>query len=51
MVRPSQRRELAQSAVVEGRTIIRHACQSFAVSQTCFRYLTKASEDNARIAD
>ncbi|CBA16335.1 hypothetical isxac2 transposase orfb (fragment) protein [Xanthomonas albilineans GPE PC73] len=51
MVRPSQRREMAQSAVVEGRATIRHACQTFAVSQTCFRYKAKASEDNAQIVD
>ena len=51
MVRPSQRREMAQSAVADGRTSIRHACQTFAVSQTCFRYRAKASEENARIAD
>ncbi|QTG35370.1 IS3-like element ISXac2 family transposase [Xanthomonas phaseoli pv. phaseoli] len=51
MVRPSQRREMAQSAVTSGRTNIRHACQTFAVSQTCFRYQAKASEENARIAD
>ncbi|EFF45787.1 ISxac2 transposase [Xanthomonas citri pv. aurantifolii str. ICPB 10535] len=51
MVRPSQRREMAQSAVTSGRTNIRHACQAFAVSETCFRYQAKASEQNARIAD
>ena len=51
MVRPSQRREMAQSAVTCGRTSIRHACQTFAVSETCFRYKAKASEENARIAD
>ena len=42
---------MAQSAVADGRTSIRHACQTFAVSQTCFRYRAKASEENARIAD
>ncbi|KKW49035.1 transposase, partial [Xanthomonas phaseoli pv. phaseoli] len=51
MVRPAQRREMAQSAVTSGRTNIRHACQAFAVSETCFRYQAKASEQNARIAD
>ena len=34
-----------------GRTSIRHACQTFEVSETCFRYQAKASEENARIAD
>ena len=42
---------MAQSAVTEGRTSIRHACQTFAVSETCFRYQAKAGEENARIAD
>ena len=51
MVRPSQRREMAQSAVQAGRTNIRHACQIFQVSQTCYRYQATASEENARIAD
>ena len=51
MVRPSQRREMAQAAVQGGRTNIRHACQTFEVSQTCYRYQAKASEENAKIAD
>ena len=51
MVRPSQRREMARSAVEGGRTNIRHACQTFEVSETCYRYHAKACEENARIAD
>ncbi|WP_310165942.1 IS3 family transposase [Pseudoxanthomonas japonensis] len=51
MVRRSQRREMARSAVEVGRTSIGHACRTFEVSQTCFRYQAKASEENARIAD
>jgi len=51
MVRPSQRRELARSAVASGRTSIRHACQTFALSETGYRYQAKASAENARIAD
>ena len=51
MVRPSQRREMAREAVAGGRTSIRHACATFEVSETCFRYQAKASEENARIAD
>ncbi len=51
MVRPSQRREMARWAVEGGRTNIRHACQAFQVSETCYRYQAKASEENARIAD
>jgi putative transposase len=51
MVRPSQRREMAHLAVHAGRTTIRHACHTFEVSQTCYRYQAKSCEENARIAD
>ena len=51
MVRPSQRREMARLAVQGGRTNIRHACQTFAVSETCYRYQAQASAENARIAN
>ena len=51
MVRPSQRLEMARQAVQGGRTNIRHACQTFQVSETCYRYQAQASEENARIAD
>jgi len=50
-VRPSQRREMARWAVENGRTSIRHACQTFALSETGYRYRAKASAENARIAD
>ena len=33
------------------RTSIRHACQTFALSETGYRYQAKASAENARIAD
>jgi putative transposase len=42
---------MARSAVEGRRTNIRHACRTFEVSETCFRYQAKASEENARIAD
>lgn len=51
MVRPSQRREMARFAVEHGRTHIRHACQTFGLSETCYRYEAKASAENPRIAD
>ena len=51
MVRPSQRREMARSAVDGGRTSIRHACQTFKLNEICYRYQAQASEENARIAD
>lgn len=51
MVRPSQRREMAKKAVQAGITSIAHACKTFDVSQTCYRYQAKACEENAVIAD
>jgi putative transposase len=43
MVKLSQRREMARRSVESGRTIIRHACQTFALRETGNRYLAKAS--------
>lgn len=41
---------MATTAVQEGRTTIRHACLTFEVSETCYRYQAQASDENARIA-
>ncbi len=38
-------------AVANKALSIRHACQAFEVSQACYRYQAKASEENVRIAD
>jgi len=51
MVRPSLRREMARSAVEDRRTNIRHACVTFDISPTCYRYQPKLSDENAAIAD
>jgi putative transposase len=51
MVRPSQRREMAQAAVNGGRTSIQHACRTFEVSETCYRYEPRRSAENEQIAD
>jgi len=51
MVRPSQRREMAQAAVRNGRTTQTHACRTFAVSERCYRYQSNRSDDNTEIAD
>lgn len=51
MVMPSQRREMARQAVQAGITSIVHACRTFEVSQTCYRYQAMASQENAMIAD
>ena len=42
---------MARTAIEGGRTSIRHACQTFEVSETCYRYQAKACEENAAIAD
>lgn len=51
MVRPSQRREMARRAVQAGITSIVHACRTFEVSQTYYRYQAKACQEDAIIAD
>lgn len=51
MVRPSQRHEMAKKAVQAGITRIAHACKTFDVSQTCYRYQAKACHKNMVTAD
>ena len=51
MVKPSQRREMAQQAVSSGRVSIKLACLSFGISTTCYRYQPLLSSENAEIAD
>lgn len=51
MVRPSQRREMAKHAVAKRGMRIRLACVTFVISETCYRYQAKCTEDNALIAD
>jgi len=51
VVRPSRRREMAKVAVFKGRLSIRAACAAFTISETCFRYQAKLSDENAEIAD
>lgn len=51
MVRPSLRREMAQQAVTDKGMSIRHACITFDISQTCYRYRSRFSAENGRIAD
>lgn len=42
---------MAQRAVTERGVSIRLACQAFSISQTCYRYKAKLSNDNLLIAD
>ena len=51
MVKPSQRKEMAQAAVSNKAISVRLACQIFVVSETCYRYQPKLSGENAVIAD
>lgn len=51
MVAPSGRRQLAEKAVHEKGLTIRLACLVFSISETCYRYQPKLSDENAKIAD
>ena len=51
MVAPFGRRELANKAVSEKGISIRMACLIFSISETCYRYQSKLSDENAVIAD
>jgi len=51
MVRPSQRAEVAKTAVKDKGLNIRQACIAYSISPCCFRYERKLSSDNARIAE
>lgn len=51
MVKPSERRQLAQQSVANHNISIRMACRLFAVSETCYRYQPKLSDENTEIAE
>jgi len=51
VVKPSERRGMAKEAVVKNQVSIRMACQSFVVSERCYRYQPKLSTENQVIAD
>ena len=51
MVRPSRRKEMAQWAVRHRSVSIRLSCRTFQISETCYRYQPKLSDENAQIAD
>lgn len=50
-MRPSQRKEMAQRAVTERGLSVRLACAAFVISETCYRYQPRLSDENAEIAD
>ena len=51
MVRPSHRREVASNLVTNKRLTVKAACRALSISQTCYRYQAKLSDENAEIAD
>lgn len=51
MVRPSRRCEMAKEAVKGQRLNIRQACEAFGISRACYRYKSRLSAENTRIAN
>lgn len=51
MVKPSHLKEVAQEAVRSKGASIRQACEAVGISETCYRYQSTLSDDNALIAD
>ncbi len=51
MVKPSQRKEMAQHIVAAKGVSIRQVCLAFGISETCYRYQPKLVSENTEIAD
>ena len=51
MVSPSHRREVAKKAVETKGVSIELACRAFKISESCYRYERKLSEENKKIED
>ena len=51
MVKPSRRKEMAKNTVTSKGMSVRLACRTFGISETCYRYEPKLSDENAEIAD
>lgn len=51
VVRPSLRKEMAEWAVRYRSASIALACRTFSISETCYRYQPKLSDENELIAD
>jgi putative transposase len=49
--RPSQRREIAETALERRSVSIALACRAFGVSETCYSYSPKSKDGNEVIAD
>jgi putative transposase len=42
---------MAKKALVQHELNIRQSCRAFGISETCYRYEAKLSDENAEIAD
>lgn len=51
MVKPSQRKAMAQHAVANHQVTIRLVCAAFFISETCYRYQPVNDDENTHIAD
>lgn len=51
MVKPSQRKEMARKAVDQYGVSVSLACQTFSISESCYRYQSTLSHENELIAD
>ena len=51
VLKPSQRKEMAKESLDRHQTSIRVLCEAFGISQTCYRYENKLSEENKLIID
>ena len=51
VVKRSRGREMVKSAVDGKGQSVRLACRTFGISETCYRYQPKLSDENAEIAD
>ena len=51
MVKPSSRKRMAVKAVKEKKISVRLSCKAFKISEYCYRYEPKLSQENELIAD
>ena len=51
MVRASERKVMAKEAMINHDVSISLICRTFTISETCYRYQPKLSDDNELIAD
>ena len=51
MVRASERKVMATEAMINHDVSISLICRTFTISETCYRYQPKLSDDNELIAD